>query len=74
MSAQRKVMRLKISDVKLTAATPKQIELGLLGWIRCRLNDDLQLDGIAVRRGLDGRLSLSFPARRDGSRRQRYRL
>jgi hypothetical protein len=37
------------------------------------INDAIVLDGIALRRTLDGnRLTLSFPARRDGSGRQRF--
>ena len=67
-------MRLKISRVKFTPASREQCEVGLLGWIACRLNHDLQLDGLTLRRGLDGRLRLNFPARRDSRQRQRFYL
>ncbi len=37
---------------------------GLLGFVRIDVGD-LRLDGVAVRRALDGRYVLSFPSRRD---------
>jgi hypothetical protein len=42
---------------------------GLLGWCSCRYGS-LILDGISLRRTLDGRLCLSFPARTDRKGRQ----
>ena len=54
-----------ISDVRFTHGTPADVATGLLGWISCCVDDRLVIDGIAVRRTLDGRAVLSFPARRD---------
>jgi DNA-binding cell septation regulator SpoVG len=58
--------RLKITDVRFVAAAHDDVAHGLLGWIRCTLNDSLRVDGIAVRRTLAGKLAISFPARTDG--------
>ena len=65
---------IKIDRIELVTAGPEAAESGFLGWIRCRLNRSLLLDGIALRRTRDGRPSLSFPARRDGAGRQRFYL
>ena len=58
-----------LQDVRFTAAPPSLRSSGLLGWVSCRYGD-LALDGLGVRRTLDGRVVLSFPARRDSSGRQ----
>ena len=63
---------LRISDVHFTAASPAQVQAGLLGFVGCTLNSSLRLDGIALRRTADGRVALSFPARRDASGRQHF--
>jgi hypothetical protein len=62
---------LPISDIKFTAGSPAERVTGLLGWIGLRYGD-LLLDGLALRRTLDGRLVLSFPrpSRRVGLARQ----
>lgn len=54
-----------ISKVRLTTADAKEQGNGLLGWVRLTIDGTIRLDGIALRRTLDGRLALSFPARRD---------
>lgn len=56
---------LKVTSVRMSAAGPDAVESGLLGWVGVELNDTLQLDGLTLRRTLDGRLTLSYPARRD---------
>ena len=61
--------RLVVSDVRLTQSAREDASSGLLGWVSCTVGS-LRLDGIAVRRTADGRLALSFPARRDAAGRQ----
>ncbi len=64
---------LHIGGLRFTEASEADERTGLVGWIRLVINDAIVLDGIALRRTLDGnRLTLSFPARRDGSGRQRF--
>jgi DNA-binding cell septation regulator SpoVG len=58
---------LTISDIRFAPACADLREKGLLGWVCCSLNGELQLDGIAVRRTRDGRYVLSFPARTDSN-------
>jgi hypothetical protein len=65
---------LVIDKIEIKTTDPEAAETGLLGWITCRLNGRLQLDGLALRKTLDGRHTLSFPARRDGAGRQRFYL
>ena len=57
---------LKITSAGFTNGTPADIRRGLLGYVTCILNDTLVIDGVTLRRTRDGRLALSFPARRDG--------
>ncbi len=52
-----------LSEIRLAAGTPEQVQQGY---------GTLRLDGVALRRTLDGRLSLSFPARRHGSDRPHF--
>jgi DNA-binding cell septation regulator SpoVG len=61
---------LTISGLAFTPARSDQAEAGLLGWVSCVINGKLRLDGITLRRTLDGRLALSFPERgaADGTR------
>ncbi len=63
---------LRISDVRFVAASAEDVERGILGWISLVLNDTIQLDGVTLRRTLDGRLTVSFPARRDGKGQQHF--
>ena len=46
------------------------LERGLVGFVSIVVNDSLKLDAIALRRTLDGRPVLAFPARRDARGRQ----
>ena len=57
---------IKIHNVRFIPATPQKMGQGLLGYISCTLNGLLLLDGIVLRRTLEGSLTLSFPARKDG--------
>ena len=65
---------LRVGRVEFTEATPEDRRLGLLGWIACRLNDTLQVDGIMLRRTQDGRLTLSYPAKKDEAGRKHFFL
>ena len=55
----------EIGDVVLTQAPAKDRATGLLAYASFTLDRVLQVDGIAVRRTRDGRLSLSWPNRTD---------
>lgn len=61
---------LRVSGVQFVSAGPEARASGLLGWIRCTLNDGVRLDGIALRRTAEGRHVLAFPERRDGAGRR----
>ena len=63
---------LHVSAVALANASPTEARTGLLGWISCILNDALLVDGIALRRTAGGRLTLSYPARRDRAGNQHH--
>ena len=63
---------LLIDNVKFSAAGPQETSAGLIGWVALTVNGLLRLDGLALRRTTDGRLVLSFPARRDGAGRQHF--
>ncbi|MCB9914840.1 MAG: septation protein SpoVG family protein [Planctomycetes bacterium] len=54
---------LRVSEVRLMPAADTRS--GLLGFVAFVLNEALRVDGVALRRTADGRLVLSFPARRD---------
>ena len=58
-----------IRDLVVTQAPRADQALGLLAFLRFRVSD-LVLDGVALRRGRDGRLLLSWPQRRDRAGRQ----
>ena len=63
---------LVIDNVQLATAPSEQQREGLLGWISCTLNDGLRLSGLALRRTESGKLTISFPARRDSFGRQHF--
>ncbi len=63
---------IRIGNVRFTASSPRENESGLVGWVSCSVNGGLHLDGLALRRTAEGRLTLTFPARRDGSGRQHF--
>jgi hypothetical protein len=62
---------LSISNIQFTGGSPAERVTGLLGFVRLRYGD-LLLDGLTLRRTLDGRLVLAFPrpSRRVGLARQ----
>jgi DNA-binding cell septation regulator SpoVG len=53
-----------ISRVILAPAARAELGSGLLGWVSFDLDEVLRVDGVALRRRLDGRLTLAFPCRR----------
>ena len=57
--------QLCITNVTWSPAPERDVRRGLLGWTSCHFGDLIRIDGIAIRRTRDGRLVLSFPARRD---------
>jgi DNA-binding cell septation regulator SpoVG len=56
---------LEVSDVRFQAADADDVRFGLLGYVSFALGGGLRLSGVTVRRTADGRVSLSFPAKRD---------
>jgi DNA-binding cell septation regulator SpoVG len=65
-------MAITITSARLAAASADAARAGLLGWVSCTLNGRIRLDGLALRRTLDGRLVVSFPARRDTAGRRHF--
>jgi hypothetical protein len=53
-----------VSRVVLISASGAEREQGLVGWVSFDLDEALRIDGVALRRRLDGRPTLSFPCRR----------
>jgi DNA-binding cell septation regulator SpoVG len=60
-----------VSEVCLTSASREDQARGYLGRVKFVLNGRLRLD-VALRRTLDGRHALSFPAKRDLAGRLRH--
>lgn len=56
---------LVITEVEITRTPDAQQRAGLLGFLRLRIGDGLGIDGVTLRRTADGRMTLSWPARRD---------
>jgi len=61
---------IKLESIRFTAAGLHESKSGLLGWVSCLLNGSIILDGLCIRRAINGHLYLNFPARIDakGSR------
>lgn len=58
--------RVLVTEVRFARSNVAQRSKGLLGWVCCSYGD-LQLDGLRVRRGQDGRHSLGFPSHVDAN-------
>ncbi len=56
---------LRVSEVRFSPATRADRAAGLMGWITFVLNGALKIDSVTLRRTRDGRLTLSYPSRRD---------
>ena len=63
---------MQLTEIKFSSSRPEETDAGLIGWVSCALNGTIHLDGIAVRRTVDGRLTLSFPARQDSHGRRHF--
>ena len=59
--------RPRVSSVGFTRSTEAEFKSGLIAWLTCVIDDAVMLDGLTLRRTLDGRLTISYPARRDRS-------
>lgn len=51
--------------MEILPAPPEEDARGLLGFVSFLIDGWLRVDGVAVRRKLDGELTLSWPARTD---------
>ena len=60
-----------VHDLVLTRAGKNEAQRGLLGYLACRVGA-LHLDGLTLRRTRRGRLTVSFPCRRDRHGRKHY--
>lgn len=58
---------LTVTDASLVAANPAEREKGLLGYLAITVNGRLRIEGLALRRTMTGRISVSFPEKRDSS-------
>lgn len=56
---------LTIRVLQTVAGTPSEMKSGLLAWLTIELDGTLILDGITLRRTVEGRHCVSFPLRRD---------
>ena len=54
---------LVVSNVVFSPASRTDARTGLLGFVRFRLGDGPEIDGVTVRRTLRGKLALSYPRR-----------
>ena len=62
---------MNIADLRFRNASLSLQATGLLGWISFTIDGDLRLDGLTLRRTVDGRIALSFPSKRDRTGRER---
>ncbi|MEE9394452.1 MAG: hypothetical protein V3W41_18305 [Planctomycetota bacterium] len=58
---------IRVDRVRFNRASEEFQNDGLLGWVSFVLNGTMALDGVMVRRTREGRITVSFPARRDRS-------
>ena len=61
----RELSRASVTDVRFTSAHANDRGRGLLGFLACTVDEQLRLDGITLRRTREGKLTLSYPERRD---------
>ena len=61
---------ISITDMRLTFSSSEEASSGLLGYVAFTVNGRLRLDGVTVRRTVEGDITLSFPARRDQAGRE----
>ncbi len=65
---------LVISNLRFTPASLEDHAEGLLGWLRFDIGNALRLDGVTLRQTIDGRLTLSYPGRRDSQGRLHHHM
>ena len=53
------------TEIRFVPLPRSRARSGLLGFVSFTLNDTLRIDGVAVRKTAGGRLTLSYPARKD---------
>ncbi|MBI3843544.1 MAG: septation protein SpoVG family protein [Planctomycetes bacterium] len=61
-----------VSGVQFHSADAEQAATGLLGFVSATLNGKLRIDGLALRRSLEGKVILSWPAKRDAAGQQHH--
>ena len=61
-----------ITEVRFVPAPAAEVRTGLLGYLGATLNGALRLEGLVVRRTLDGRFVISYPSRRDAAGRKHF--
>ena len=54
-----------VSEVRLVTATEADQRRGLLGFVSLHIDGRIVVDGVALRRTREGRLTLAFPKRLD---------
>ena len=60
------MINIEITSVAFTRGSRSDVQTGLLGYVTCVLNDALVLGGVTLRQTAAGKLTLSFPTRKDG--------
>ena len=63
-----------VSNVRFASASDLEIESGLLGWLSFELDGSLRVQGCTLRRTQGGKLTVSYPARRDAVGRRHFIL
>ena len=63
-----------VSNLRFSPAPPADQATGLLGWLSFSIGRTLRLDGVALRRTLDGHLRLSYPGKKDGAGRVHHHV
>lgn len=54
-----------VTNVQFKSASETDQETGLLAYLTVEINDGMELDGLTLRRNIEGDLYLSFPCRDD---------
>jgi hypothetical protein len=60
-----------VTQVRFTSSLPHECWAGLLGWVTFLMNG-VFMDGVAVRRTWEGRLTLSFPIHKHRNGREHH--
>ncbi|MEE9392632.1 MAG: septation protein SpoVG family protein [Planctomycetota bacterium] len=59
------VSALTVSNITFIAGSDADIDSGLLCFVKFTLNDQIAIDGVTLRLTSSGKLTLSFPKRKD---------